>query len=249
MLTARIGGIAFEGSPADGQSAYMISPDGWSGWDDGTAVRREAVSRPGAHGSFGTRGFRDSRVISIAGWILASTSTELQHMRNRLMGLLADGDSGRLEVEQPLGTTWANVMLADIPSVKVRGATECEAEYQIQFWAPLPQKFGDVRTFAAGAPATHYGNVLATPRLLIGPGAGGYTVTGPDGRVVVVATAPAGEHYIDFATGGLFTAAGVRQAGTISVYQPWEIPVGSPGVVATISGSRTLFQQVTDTFM
>lgn len=248
MLRVRIGGVTFEGDPIDPGRCFMIEPDGWSGWDDGTTVRREDVSRPGAHGSFGFQGQRDARVIRVSGWILARSPQELQQMRNQLTGVLASGGYGRLSVDQPLGSTWADVMLSDMPVVKVRGHSELEASFQIQFWAPNPRKFGEVRDFAAGVPATHFGNFPATPRLLIGAGAGGYTVTGPGGRVVTVGTAPAGAHEIDFENGGLFLN-GVRQTNAIDVYRPWKIPVGIPGVAASISGARSLTQRVPDTYI
>lgn len=248
MLRVRIGGVTFEGDPIDPDRCFMIEPDGWSGWDDGTAVRREDVPRPGAHGSFGFRGYRDARVVRISGWILARSAQELQHMRNQLLGLLASGESGRMSVDQPRGSTWADVMLADMPVAKVRGQSELEASFQIQFWSPLPQKYGEVRDFAAGVPAYQLGNFPATPKLLIGAGAGGYTVTGPSGRTIVVATAPAAAHEIDFVNGGLYLA-GVRQLGAITTYQPWSIPPGLPGVAASISGARSLTQQLPDTFI
>lgn len=250
MLNVRIGGVTFEGSPVRGDDAFVISPDGWSGWDDGTAVRREAVERPGAHGSFGFRGFRDARVVTISGWIIASNMFKLQHMWQKLLGVLADGQSGRLTVERPDGTQWADVMLTDLPTVKVRGQSETEAEFTIQFWAPMPQKYGEVDDFAAGIEAVNRGNFPATPRLIVGAGSGGYTITGPGGRTIVVgASAPAGEHYIDFSQGGLFTAAGVRVPGAMTVFRPWTIGPGLPGVVASITGARSLVQRVTNTFI
>lgn len=240
--------IRFEGSPQDRRNAFVIDPDGWGG-DDAPAVRRESIARPGQHGSFSFRGYRDARVIPVSGAIVAESPEKLQHMRNLLAGVLADGLAGRMTVQRPLGEVWIDVMLAGTPTVKVRGRSECEAIFQVQFWSPLPWYYGQVREFEAGQSAVHAGNVSATPRLLVGAGAGGYTVTGPAGRVVTVGTAPAAAHYIDFTSGGLFTAAGVRQFGAVTVYQPWEIPPGLPGVSASITGARTLAQQVTDTFI
>lgn len=248
MLRVHVGGVTFWGTAPDRDDVFVIAPDGWVGWDDAPTVRREAVARPGQHGSFGFRGYRDARVVTISGWAVASTPERLQQMRNQLLGLLADGRAGRISVEQQLGSTWADVMLADTPTFKVRGQSETEASFQIQFWSPLPQKYGDVRDFAAGVPAYHFGNFEATPTLLIGAGAGGYTVTGPSGRTVVVATAPAAAHEIRFANGGLYLA-GVRQIGAISTYRPWSIPPGLPGVAASISGARSLVQRVPDTLM
>ncbi|PVE94988.1 hypothetical protein DC434_13770 [Microbacterium sp. TPD7012] len=122
------------------------------------------------------------------------------------------------------------------------------ARFLVTFWSADPRTYGEVREFPAGTAAAQRGNFPATPRLLVGAGTGGYTVTGPGGRVVTVTTAPAGAHEIDFATAGLFLG-GVRQSNAIGTYQPWTIPPGLPGVTATISSARTLTQRVTDTFM
>lgn len=250
MLTVRVGGVTFEGTPGRIEEGFVIAPDGFSGWDDGTAVRREAVQRPSAHGSFGFRGYRDARVVTISGWVIARDPHSLQQKRNQLLGVLADGGSGVLSVEQPQGSRRAPVFLADLPSVKVRGRSETEATFTVQFWSPMPQTFGDATDFGAGVPAVNRGNFPATPRLIVGAGSGGYTITGPNGRQIVVgASAPAGAHYIDFAQGGLFTAAGVRVPGAMSVFQPWTVGPGLPGVVASISGSRSLVQRVTDTYL
>lgn len=248
MLNLRVAGITFESTPHDRNRAYVIDPDGVTGLDDGPAVRRDSVARPGQHGAFAARGYRDARVISIPGNIVASSPLELQSMRDALMSVLADGTAGRLTADRPMGSRWADVMLADVPTVKVRGHTETEAVFQIQFWSPDPRLYGAVQEFPAGVPAVHYGNFPATPTLLVGAGSGGYTITGPSGRVVTVAAAPAAAHVIDFATGGLFLN-GVRQVGAISVYQPWEVPAGLPGASASITGARSLVQRVTDTFI
>lgn len=248
MLNVSVGGVTFEGSPRDSGTGFIIGPQGWTGWDDGTAVRRESVERPGDHGSFAVRGYRSARVITIAGTILASSKLELGHMIDRFMGILADGGSGRMLVERPHGFRWANVMLTDMPTAPVIGASELDARFTIQFWSPDPRKYGESRDFPAGTPALHYGNFPAVPKLIVGSGSGGYTVTGPAGRQVVVASAPSDSHYIDFSSGGLFTMDGTRQAGAVTIYQPWRI---SPGETAgaTISGSRPLVQRVTDTFI
>lgn len=164
----------------------------------------------------------------------------------RLSGLLADGGMSRL-VGENMDTRWVDVSRGGEFDRKtlVYGKV---ASYRLQLWAPNPRIFGEVRDFPAGSPAYHYGNFPATPRLLIGAGSGGYTVTSSTGRVITVnSSAPSGAHYIDFANGGLYTGAGVRVAGAVTIYQPWTIPPGAPGVAATISGSRSLAQRVTDT--
>lgn len=246
MMRVHLGGLEFVGDV--GPATFTIERDGIRGHGLGGAdMRVESVERPSAHGSFALPGYLTGRSIRWGGLVLTDSMAEQEHALMRLAGLLADGGSDRLSI---LGedSKWMDVQRAspEPPRILVPGRV---ASYSFEVWAPNPRMYGDVHEFPAGQPAINRGNFPATPRLMVGAGSGGYTVTGPNGRQVVVGTAPAGAHYIDFASGGLFTAAGVRQVGAITVYQPWTIPPGVPGVTATISGSRSLTQRVTDTYI
>lgn len=245
--SARIGGLSFVEWPADHHGNWFaLDSDGVKSVWGGVDVRREDVPRPAAHGSFDLPGFLTPRVIPVSGHMSSPSKFELENSMGRLSGLLATGGKTRLTIDGPNGSRWCDVRLASATQITQLDATT--ARFLVTFWAPDPRMYGEVREFASGVAAVQYGNFPATPRLLIGAGSGGYTVTGPNGRKVVVTSAPAGAHEIDFATGGLFVS-GVRQVGAISIYQPWTIPPGIPGVVATISGSRTLAQRITDTFV
>ena len=248
MRSARIAGIEFQGWPADHHGDwYTLDAEGIKSFWGGVEVRREEVSRPSAHGSFDREGFLSARVIPVSGHMSSRTPQGLEHLQARLSGLLADGSSARLTLDGPLGSRWCDVRLASATQITQMDATT--ARFLVTFWSADPRTYGEARTFPAGSPAVNFGNFPATPRLLIGAGTGGYTVTGPSGRVVVVGTAPTAAHYIDFASGGLFNEAGVRQIGAITTYQPWRIPPGLPGVTATITGTRTLSQSMTNTFL
>lgn len=245
---ARIGGIEFQGWPADHHGDwFVLDADGIKSFWGGVDVRREDIARPSAHGSFDMPGYLSPRVIPISGHMSSRTPEGLEHMQARLSGLLADGSPARLTIEGSLGSRWCNVRLASATQITQLDATT--ARFMVSFWAADPRTYGASTDFAAGTPAVNRGNFPATPRLMVGAGSGGYTVTGPSGRVVVVGTAPTAAHYIDFASGGLFNEAGVRQIGAITTYQPWRIPPGMPGVTATITGARSLTQSVTDTFL
>lgn len=245
--SARIGGLSFVEWPADHHGNWMVlDSEGIQSVWGGVDVRREDVPRPSAHGSFDAPGFLTPRVIPVSGHMSSPSKFELENSMGRLSGLLADGSKGRLTIDGPNGSRWCDVRLASATQITQLDATT--ARFLVTFWAPDPRMYGEVREFAGGVAAVQYGNFPATPRLLVGAGSGGYTVAGPGGRRVVVTSAPPGAHEIDFATGGLFSG-GVRQVGAISIYQPWTVPPGIPGVVATISGSRTLTQRITDTFV
>ncbi|MBT2473314.1 hypothetical protein J7E68_01660 [Microbacterium sp. ISL-103] len=257
MLRIRFDGAAEEilGSPESALgdlTGLFVAPDGFEGWDDGGGdARRESIDRPSNHGEFDLPVYHGARVFSIDGWALATTDEELAHLRSIVTGIGATGDRVKVTVEHQGQTLWAYARRALRTTFRDSGIRHGlrRARFVMQFSAADPRKYGEVRDVPAGTPAAHRGNFPAMPLLMVGAGSGGYTVTGPNGRVVVVVTAPAAAHYIDFATGGLYTAAGVRQVGAITTYQPWSIPAGLPGVTASINGSRTLTQRVTDTFI
>lgn len=245
MRSIQIAGLKFDGG--SGKATYTIEPDSVRGWLlDGVDMRTEHVDRPAAHGAFPLPGFLTGRSISWSGLITTKTPDEQDRAMRRLSGVLAGGGMGRLVVENttPL---WTDVSRGGEFDMNMLTYGRL-ASYRVQFHAPDPLVYGEVRDFPAAQPAINRGNFPATPRLMVGAGAGGYTVSGPWGRVVTVGTAPAAAHEIDFEAGGLFLN-GVRQPGAITVYQPWEIPPGGAGVVASISGVRSLAQRVTETFI
>lgn len=253
MLRVNAGGVEILGRPNDLHprvEGLFFGPDGFNGWDDGADVRRESVERPGADGEFDLPVFLGSRVFSLEGHALAWSEPELAHLRSRVTGLGAAGGRLRFSVEHQGQVLWADARLGTRPTFKDAGIRSgmLQAKFFAQFVAADPRKYGEVHDFPGGTAAVNRGNFPARPQLLIGAGSGGYTVTGPDGRKVIVGTAPSAAHEIDFTNGGLYLG-GVRQTGAITTYQPWTVGPGLPGTVATISGSRSLVQRVTDTFI
>ena len=257
MLRIRIGSTIILGRPDDTKprvEGLFVAPDGFTGWDDGGGdIRRESVPRPAEHGEFDLPVFQGSRVFSIDGWALAWSERELGQLRSVVTGIGATGDRVKVTVDHQGQTLWAMARRGAKPTFKDTGVRYGlhRARFMMQFVARDPRKYGEVREFAAGEAAVQYGNFPATPKIIVsGVAASGYTVTGPDGRQVIVyhplvASQP---HTIDFARGGLFVG-GVRIPGAISVYQPWSVPPGAPGVVTTVNGSRTLRIEVADTFV
>lgn len=256
-LTIRCGGAVIRGTPegtVGRVEGLFVGPDGFDGWDDGGGdIRRESVPRPGEHGEFDLPVFQGSRVFSIDGWALAWSERELAQLRSIVTGIGAAGDRFRVTVDHQGQTLWAMARRGAKPTFRDAGIRHGlhRARFLIQFVAADPRKYGELREYAAGEAAVQYGNFPARPRIIVsGVAEAGYTVTGPDGRRVVVqrpltASQP---HTIDFVKGGLYVG-GVRQLRAITVYEPWEIPPGMPGVVTTVNGSRTLRVQVTDTFV
>ena len=253
MLRVRIGGLVFEDFPSDLSQGFVISPNGWSGWDEGVDVRRDEKVRPVSHGAFDAVGYLGARVVTIAGNIIASSPVELEHMRARLTGLLADGSTGRLVVDSDMGSTWADVRLASRTSVKVSGASGMEAEFQISFWAPDMRKYGETRTFTGPtASAYHYGNFPASPVIEVtGSMASGYTVASQGRSFIVSQALTSGHtHRIDMRSGWLFLDD-VLQTGAVSQARTFQIPPGAPATVAftPVSGSGVMSVKVTDTYV
>lgn len=230
----------------------FVEKDGFEGWDDGGGESvREEVQRPASIGIFDMPVFEAGMPFSVGGHALAQDPYTLALLRDRVTGVGRGGRRFQVNVEHQGRTLWTWARRGAKPQFKDTGRRHGRhhAKFLLQFVAPIPRKYGEPHDVAAGVIAFNAGNEDAIPRLIIGAGVGGYTVSGPGGRVITVNTnAPAGEHSIDFATGGLFNAAGARVPNAISVWQPWAIPPGLPGVVATISGTRTLRQVYPDTY-
>lgn len=254
MLNVRIGDVLLEGLPRNEDSAYVISPDGFVGWDDATEIRRTETLRPVAHGSFDVRGFQSARVVTVSGYILARTPAELRSMASRLRGVLADGSSGRVSVDTSEGTSWADVRLAGKTTVDVLGVSGRDAEFSLSFWSADPRRFGESREFEGpSAVAYHLGNFPAAPILEVrGTLPSGWSVDGPDGRVFQTSQAlTAGQvHRVDMAAGRL-TRDGVVQVGVVTSGETWAVPPGASVTHAftPTSGTGSLSVIVTDTFI
>lgn len=245
MRSLRLGRFVFDGGL--GRSKWTLA--GASGLSvDGVEMDRERIKRPGAHGAFTLPGYLEERESSWWGLLLTDTAEEQEHELRSLSGLLAGGGTDRLHVDGA-GVLWLDVARRDAPEKQILVPGRV-ASYRFHAVAADPRMFGETRTVAAGVPAFNFGNFPARPELVVSGGsAGGYTVTGPGGRrVVVVKPLVVGApHTIDFARGGLYVG-GVRQLRAITVYEPWEVVPGG-SAVATVSNGVQLAMKVTDTFV
>jgi hypothetical protein len=189
-------------------------------------------------------GYGDGREISWTGQIHTYSEAEQEHARRRLSALLADGSTGRL-VGDGQESLWADVQRDEITSdVIVPGFT---AVYSVKLYAPDPNLYGEVNEFAAGEVAFQRGNFAAHPTFVVsGAAAGGYTITGPGGKRIVVTTplVAGTPHTIDSAEGEVMVGSSL---GNISVFEPWTIGPGLPGVTHSISAG-SLRVLVPDTY-
>lgn len=251
MYEIQVGGVTFESDPQSFDSAFVVEPDGFTGWYESVGVRAETVARQKQHGDFDLPIFRAGRIITIQGTVIASTEFELVRLGQALTGILADGESGALSVQDSAGGAHAKVRLSGTPKFSPH-SSGLEADFQVSFFASDPRKYGAVQQFA-GSPAKvqHYGNFPAIPKLTVTrrTGSGGYTVSAGSGTVAVTRSLEPGEtHVVDLRTGALFVN-GVRRLGGIGEFRPWTIPNGAAGVAHSVTGGVDLSVEVVDTYI
>ena len=245
-MRATINGLSFDEWPRDFDESFVIEPEGLTGWFGGLEPRREESPRPLADGSFDARTFMAARIVGIQGHILASSKATLISRINQLNGLLSDGSLGRLTVQDDHGNaTWADVRLASATKV-TRSPTGLEASFQVQFWAPDPRRYGELRSFANGSNVFHRGNAPAFPVVRINSGAASYDITW-QGRTFRVSGAPSGGvHRVDMRTGRL-TRNGVPVLGAVVRAETSPLPPGARWSYSVSAGSGVTVE-VHDTF-
>lgn len=213
----------------DDDSAYLIEPRGLSGWFGAAGVRRDETQRPAAHGSFDSRGYRDAKVPFIRGTVIAPSRGSLNEMCRRLEGLLADGSMARMTVQDDAGmVTWQDVRIAQ-PAVTDDFGDGETADFQIGFWSPKAELYGDTHRFS-GSPATvfHRGTIPAPILVRIPNAPASYTITAPNPAVrtfTVSGATAGGTHEVDLRTGRV-TRDGSPMVGVVTRADTWDMPPG-----------------------
>lgn len=252
MLRVTVGGVDFLGS---GGGGFVLSPDGFGGWDDGVGVRLENVARPGAHGAHDLPSYMEPRTVALAGAVLADSSSGLRDLRNRLMGVLAGGVTGRVQVERGGVVEWADCKLASQPRFTEFGGSNA-ASFQLQLWCPDPRKYGNSKTFVLDAGATvqvhHRGNYGAMPKFIIRGDAPSYTLTINGWNYAVSKALQTGKpHRIDYANGKLYVNGTLTQ-NSLGNTNVTTIPPGASvgcGLFLTAGGTGSADMTVTDTYI
>ena len=231
------------GRPLDAArpDGVYLGPVGFEGWHDGPDMRRETVQRVAAAGDYDARGYPDARVVSLSGVIVSPSEERTQYWRERLTGVLNDGQTDRMTVREN-GT----VRFAEAGLVKTKVVTRARArhvaDWQMQLWCPDPQKFGELRTAGADGGSfcdvQHWGNAPATSVFtMTGSDDNGYLILGPSGRRVEV-NAPLVRgvpHEFDLATGQL-RVGGVVTYGALGQVDLWTT---YPGKAVSVGMSNT----------
>jgi hypothetical protein len=145
-ITASLGSLLFEQDMPDG---YVLTiegdgeGEGLDGWFDGPPTIRDGKRRLWTHGRFSERGYRDSRIITVQGLVLASSDAGAAAAQEAITGVIADGSADTFTVNDSItGTRYCQVYLADGTGPKVRWITDRTARYMIQLEAPDPRKYG-----------------------------------------------------------------------------------------------------------
>lgn len=227
---ARINGFSFVEWPQDHHGIWhVLDQDGIKGVWEGVSVRREDTARPLSHGSFDSPVFLGSRVIPVSGHFSAPSPAALVHEMNRLTGLLSDGESGRLNLDDDMGATWIDVRLGGPTQITQMDATT--AKFLVTFFAADPRRFGDaakVGGFSVGQSVYHYGNHPAVLKPTVpGPVTAPYTVAVGSKQFTVTQSLASGQtHVLDTETATV-TRNGVAQSGVVSRAETLLVPAGA----------------------
>lgn len=129
------------------------------GWHSGTGTRRSETQRLWAHGSFSERGWRNERLITLAGHIFTDTRAEAAHMTDTLNAALADGTEGTFIVDDAdLGHRTAQVYMTGTPTIDWDG--DRDIIFIVDMVAPDPRKYGALVTLTTGVAAPGGGLVF-----------------------------------------------------------------------------------------
>lgn len=126
---------------------FVLDETAIAGWDDGVGVRRGTsdTSRPISDGDFPEQGLLGSRTITLTGMAIATNPIELQQLRDTFVGLLNDGNSIEMSVENAAGTRYATVYLGNQPNWTQK--FDNSAVWKIDLWAPDPRIYGIKKRF------------------------------------------------------------------------------------------------------
>lgn len=146
-----IGSLLFSSDAAE--SNLGISEGGLQGWFSSPPVKTVPDDRANSDGVFGvSQVYRSARPISLPGLFTGTGDPVADALTWRMIsGILAAGNSGTIEVDDPAGALTSDVILtgdACVLTPLVNGM----ASYEISFLAPDPIRYGPVSTPSSGLP-------------------------------------------------------------------------------------------------
>ncbi|MWV50058.1 hypothetical protein GRS96_12340 [Rathayibacter sp. VKM Ac-2803] len=209
----------------DAHTGFSIEQDKFLGWYDSVDFRRDETLFAAAHGGFDSPGWLGARTLTWGGLAEAPSAQELRRKARAFAALLADGGSGRVEVQRDGEVTHA-LATRQLSSFQMLPGDEL-ARWTLQLRCADPRIYGQ-RFVYENEPAFHYGSFPALPVIdVFGVLPAGTTINGPEGRQYeILRPIAAGEQAsVDMRDGRLrindqFVAGGVGRADT------WAIPPG-----------------------
>ena len=133
------GGVVWELSdrPVPGDVERVV--ENVAGWYGGSGVRADVTARIG-HGDFPSRGWRESRVLTLHGASICRDSDARDAEERRLSGILWDGQYGELTCDDGDAVLSTGVRLDGEPQIVKVGTTALR--YQVPLRADSPWLYG-----------------------------------------------------------------------------------------------------------
>lgn len=134
-MYATIGSHTFQG----GAEPSLFTLSKMHGWWGGGEFRHDQQQRPTADGDFDAPVYRAGRIITLEGQVHATSDTQFENAIATLEDLLGDGSAGTLTVYQANGTYTIEVRRHGGLNLEILAYGRL-ARYQLQLWAPNPEK-------------------------------------------------------------------------------------------------------------
>lgn len=228
MLEIRVGGLVIRGAPrTPGEQGLFVKPDGFQGWGALPASRRDALARAVQHGEHDVPTYLPARVVTIDGWVLASSENDLAERIDQVTGLGATGDRLTFVVEH-LGQTRHALGRRIVAEASDTGSRRHRGEFQIQMVFADPRRYGPLdETPALGATVVvvQRGNFPGLPVIEVPNAPSSWSVSSPAGTFTVSGAPAGGTHRVDMATGRV-TRNGAYLPG-VGSGPLWAVPNGA----------------------
>lgn len=160
IIIATLDGLVMQSYRQGTSQDFVLDPNAIDGWTGGTTSRRDSALRLNEHGDFPEKSTMSARVISLTGSAIASTAEDLQAMRDKMIGMLTDGEYTTLRVQyltsslvdgtpRSLSDRYSTVGLESTTSWVQQ--TDTTASWKINMFAPDPFVYGPQQVVKVGA--------------------------------------------------------------------------------------------------
>lgn len=238
LLRVGVGSLDFFGH----RGPFAIAKDGFTGWDDST-FRSASNARSNADGDYASTPYKEARIVTLKGYIVADRPERLDHYRERFMSALEDSSDTQVVVQRPWGVRWAPDAKIVERRYKEFGGLN-RGEFTLVFKFDDPFKYGERRSVQVASGTSeavfHRGTVDAWPRAYVsGNFPDGYTLTLGGQQVSVPMGIPAGAtHTIDYRRRRLYVNGSLFM-GAFGASNFRSVPPGQRTAVALSAPSGT----------